>query len=330
MSPLRPEYYYKKEIYQKEKQSIFSSSWILIAHQTECLEVGTQIARKVADIPVLLWRTEEGLKAFINICRHRGAPLVWEEEKQQGKTLSCRYHGWRYDSQGKLISVTDFGAACPELQLQKLLLEEHQGFIFVAVEEPEYSLKEAFAGVWKYLEEIQRSQHFYKKISHRLKCNWKIYAENYLEGYHIPYVHPALTKEIRMSSYQVKVQGLEISHHVEAKDGARSEGYWAFLYPNLAINVYSSGVNIERILPISERETEIQYWYFFNEDLSNAAREDSIKFSGLVTEEDIRLCEAVQKIMQAGFHTPGPLSPRHENGIIAFQSWVRRGVESGE
>lgn len=326
MKALDPEYYHSKDIYRAEKQSIFFRSWVLVAHQEECREAGTQLARKIVDIPVLLWRTAEGVKAFMNICRHRGSPLVFEGETRKGTMLSCRYHGWRYDEKGTLISVTDFGSSCPKLQLQELFVQEIHGLIFIAIEKPQYALEQCFTGVWKYLEKRQASQSFYKQLSHRLQCNWKVYAENYLEGYHIPYVHPELAKEIRMSSYQVQVNNLEISHHVEAKDGARSEGYWAFLYPNLAINVYATGVNIERILPISETETEIQYWYFFDRQLTQQEKEESIQFSELVTKEDIQICEAVQKNIASGFHIPGPLSPRHENGLAAFQGWVQRAL----
>ena len=326
MTIFSSEYYHSQDIYRREKSAIFAHTWLLVAHQEECQEIGVQIAREIASIPILLWRTASGLRAFINICRHRGAPLVFTDEKQSGKSLSCRYHGWRYDQQGRLISVTDFGADCPALRLQELQVSEIHGLIFIALDKPDYSLETGFSAVWSYLETQGKSQSFYAQRSHRLQCNWKIYAENYLEGYHIPYVHPELTREIKMSSYQVRVKGLEISHHVEPKEGARSEGYWAFLYPNLAINVYASGINIERILPISPGETEIQYWYFFSQELTEKEKQEAMSLSDVVTKEDIRICEALQSNIDSGFHQPGPLSPRHENGIAAFQSWVQQAL----
>ena len=92
---------------------------------------------------------------------------------------------------------------------------------------------------------------FHRRDVHRLQANWKAYADNYLEGYHIPLVHPTLHRVVESSRYTVTAHdgGRWNRHHVPAADGAPTTGAWVFLYPNLALNVYPSGINVERIVP---------------------------------------------------------------------------------
>ena len=163
-----------------------------------------------------------------------------------------------------------------------------------------------------------------------MACNWKVYAENYLEGYHIPYMHPALLKELKMSSYRIEVHEQSISHHVSMRSESVHEGAWVFIWPNTAINIYGKGASIERIVPISENETQIVYQYLFLEDASASEKAETIAESERLTKEDAKICEAVQRNLASGVYKKGYLAPEHERGVLAFQQWVLRALENGE
>ena len=195
------------------------------------------------------------------------------------------------------------------------------GLIFVSLD-PKYTFEQQFGDCIPELENIPNYR-VHTKREHLLKCNWKLYVENYLEGYHIPFAHPKLAKDIVMSKYEVRSHERHISHHVRTKDGSVAEGFWMYLWPNLAINSYTQGFSIERILPISPTETKISYLYLFAPDSCLIDIENSIEASTQTTEEDIRLVEGVQKNLQSGMYIPGPLSPKHETGLCSFHDWLR-------
>ena len=320
MSPLSPNHYTSSQKHHQERQRLFRDAWLLAGHISQ-LEINTQLALNIAGIPIVLWRTETEIKAFANMCRHRGAPLVWEGERQRGTKLRCRYHGWTYDETGTLVNNTDFGDPCQRLQLHNLQVWAEYGWIFVAWNPQTITPHEIYPTLFKNISGMEEWT-VRSTQRHTLKCNWKVYVENYLEGYHIPYLHPSLTKEISMASYSVVIREREMEHRVDTKEGTTSEGYWAYCWPNLAVNKYSDGVSMERILPMSVNETVIEYWYLFPPETTQERVDKAIHLSHQVTLEDIQVVEAIQVSMESGLYEPGPLSPKHEHGLDAFQSWV--------
>jgi choline monooxygenase len=158
---------------------------------------------------------------------------------------------------------------------------------------------------------------------HRIACNWKTYADNYLEGYHIPLVHPGLNKEIDAKRYQVDVSKAHrwVRHTAPTRAGAVNAGRWLWRWPNLAINVYPGGMNVERYDPVGVDQTRLRYSYAFV-DPGDPENEDVVRVSAQVTAEDVAICEAVQRNLDSGAYDTGWLSPRHEGGVEAFQRWI--------
>lgn len=325
MSILSALNYTSSQHHHLERQRLFRDVWLLAGHIGQ-FEIHSQKALTIAGVPIVLWRTQNEIKAFANMCRHRGAPLVWDGDSQSGNVLRCKYHGWTYDETGTLVNNTDFGNPCEKLQLHRLQVWSHAGWIFVSWNEQEHTPMDSYPTLFHNIQGME-NWIIHSVKQHTLRCNWKTYVENYLEGYHIPYLHPSLTKEIRMNTYQVIIREREMEHKVETKEHTTSEGYWAFCWPNLAINKYAAGLSIERILPISANETIIEYWYMFPPETSAEAMERSIKLSHEVTLEDIQVVEAIQVSMESGVYEPGSLSPKHEHGIAAFQQWVLEAIE---
>ena len=150
---------------------------------------------------------------------------------------------------------------------------------------------------------------------HELACNWKTYADNYLEGYHIPLVHPALNKEIDAKRYRVDVDEdyRWVLHSAPARDGALNLGRWLWRWPNLAVNLYADGMNVERYDPLGPSRTRIRYSFAFA-DPSSPAKRDTVRLSGLTLDEDRAICEAVQRNLDSGVYSTGAAEPSPRAG----------------
>jgi len=201
------------------------------------------------------------------------------------------------------------------------------GFVFVFLGDNPPPIGEQLAGLTTATAGLSFERFSQTRTSsHTLNCNWKTYVENYLEGYHIPYLHPSLSREIEVSDYRVEVCGRSVVHHVPTKNHALNGGFWAWLWPNVSFNVYANGMSLERINPTGPQTMEIEYTYLFEEGVTEREQMEAINMSDTVTQEDVAICEAVQRNLAAGIYHRGQLSPRHENGIAAFQKWVDSAV----
>jgi choline monooxygenase len=137
---------------------------------------------------------------------------------------------------------------------------------------------------------------------HDLACNWKTYCDNYLEGYHIPLIHPELNRQYDAKRYRVDLGDRYCRHSAPRRDGTpEADGRWLFRWPNLA------------------------YHHFFA-DPHAADVADVVAFADVVMEEDRRMVEVVQRNLAAGVYDTGKLSPRHEQGLAQFQDLVRRAL----
>lgn len=324
MRPLPADRYVDPAIYAAEQRAIFRREWLVLGALAAIPE-GHAMATTVAGLPVVVRRgAGDDVQGFVNLCRHRAGPLVWDGQTERCPRFRCKYHGWQYGLDGALLRTPGFGADPPKTALQPVKLRVWRGLIFgcFAAEPPDLGPRlaalKAGAGEldWTHWELGQTA-------SHSLACNWKNYAENYLEGYHIPYLHPSLSREVDIETYQVVIDPHVIRHVVEADDDAVYSGFWAMIWPNTAINVYQGGLSLERIVPTGPQSMRIDYTYLFDPTADAAQRNDAVAMSTEVTAEDKAICEAVQLNLASGLYEPGWLSPRHETGVGAFQDWVR-------
>lgn len=311
--------------YERERTSVFAAGWQFLGHESEAAAPGDYIAGDVAGRPVLAVRGKDGvLRGFHNVCRHRAGPLVVDRKGSCGAELTCKYHGWRYALDGRLRSAVDFGAAegfdPREFGLHPVRIETWRGFLFVNLDGAAGPLSELTApldglfdarGVAAGPATLRRS--------HDLACNWKAYVENYLEGYHIDAVHPALAAEVDTPNYRVRMDGAVAVHEVPTLSGV-NDGLWAWLWPNLAFNVYRYGLMVEHMRPIGHDRTRLDYLYFY--DPATADMDAVLATSDELTNEDKVICEAVQKNLDAGVYDWGVLSPKHEVGVAWFQNRV--------
>jgi choline monooxygenase len=317
-------------LYAYERKAIFGRSWLFMGHQSELSREGDVLTATIAGYPLLVVRTAKGLRAFHNVCRHRAGHLFEEERGNCGGTLVCRYHGWVYTLDGRLRNARDFGAAegfdPRDYGLFELKVETWRGFIFVNADKDSPALAQHMAPLDARLgkRKLEALVHADRR-THDIACNWKLYVENYLEGYHIPLVHPQLNAEVDATKYAVTVEGALCFHYAPPKltDGVY-DGLWAFALPNLGFNVYEHGLMMERMVPLGLGVTRLVYDFYLTPEASTDPyrRNQVIGMSGIVTAEDKWICERVQANIEAGIYEAGVLSPRHEAGVAWFQAFV--------
>lgn len=311
--------------YDRERTGVFRACWQFLGHESEAASAGDYLAGDVAGWPVLAVRGKDGvLRGFHNVCRHRAGPLVSDAKGNCGGELTCRYHGWRYTLDGRLRNAVAFGATESfdprEFGLHPVRLQTWRGFVFVNVGGEAEALDDLVAPLDRLFDErgVTIGPATLRR-SHELACNWKTYVENYLEGYHIDAVHPGLAAEVDTTSYNVRMDGAVAVHEVATNSGV-NDGLWAWLWPNLAFNVYRYGLMVEHMQPVGHDRTRLDYLYFY--DPATADMDAVLAASDTLTHEDKVICEAVQRNLNAGVYDWGVLSPRHEVGVGWFQKRV--------
>jgi choline monooxygenase len=315
-------------VYENERRAVFGHSWLFLGHESQLANTGDYIALTVAGYPLMSVRGGDGvIRAFHNVCRHRAGPLVEDGAGGCGEAITCRYHGWRYALDGRLASARDFGPAANfdprEYGLFVLRCEAWRGFLFATMDANAEPLSEAVAPLERAASSMNIERFaFAHHSAHEIRCNWKTYVENYLEGYHIANVHPGLNAAIDATRYEVEVEPPVVFHRAPPKGNAPVAGLWAWLWPSLGINVYADGMMMERMSPAGHGRTRLDYLYFFARDLPESDVRRSIEASEATTTEDIRITEAVQRNLDAGIYDTGRLSPRHEGGVAWFQGRI--------
>jgi len=319
--------------YAAERHAVFAAEWQLAGFRAHLVAPGDRITHRFAAWDVVVVVDDDGdLRAFHNVCRHRAGPLCLDD-RGHGTALVCGYHGWTYGLDGRLHRARDFGDApdfdAAQFGLLPVAVAEWRGFVFVRVAPDGPSLDDALGSLPARCAEqpIESLVHSHRVV-HTVEANWKTYTDNYGEGYHVPFVHPGLHRQIDAREYRVEVHDGWAEHTAPARDGAVATGIWLWRYPNLGLNLSTEGMNVERWIPDGPRRTHVVYDFFFA-DLSPAkaeARAEVERFGIEVLDEDRRLCEVVQRNLESGVYDVGRLSPRHEQGVLAFQARVRDAV----
>ncbi len=314
--------YRDPQVFEAERHAVFAKAWQFLGLEADLAEPGDYIAETVAGFPIVAVGGRAGeLRAFHNVCRHRAGPLVGEAAGRcAGEEFVCRYHGWRYALDGRLRSATAFGATegfdPRDYGLFPVKVEAWRGFVFVNLDPDAAPLMQTLSPLDALLGNRPQPASVLRR-SHPIGCNWKVYVENYLEGYHIDAVHPALAEEVDAARYAVRMDGAIAVHEVPATAGA-AEGVWAWMYPNLAFNLYKGVVMLEHMRPMGPHRTQLDYIYLH--EAGDPQLAGAIETSERLTREDVWICERVQQNLDAGVYTAGVLSPRHENAVAWFQA----------
>ena len=330
---LEPCYYVDPKWAAHENEHIFCRSWQYVAHIDDLAETGDHVVCEVAGQPLILVRqADSSIKALHNVCRHRAGPLATCNGKAASR-LRCQYHGWQYGLDGALLTAPEMGGAegfdQKQIALPEVKAHVWQGLVFVALSDDVSPFETVFAGIAERIAPHDISAFkFLKHVVYEVACNWKVYVDNYLEGYHLPYVHPALTQVVDYAEYSselAKYYSLQVSP-ITDPDGPYGEGtaFYYMVYPNLMLNVVPGRLQLNRVIPTEQDRCRVDFIWFFADDpaVIERARSD-LEFTDQVQSEDATICEHVQKGLTSGSYVPGRLSPKREAGVWHFQNLLR-------
>jgi glycine betaine catabolism A len=345
-------YFVSPEVFAEEQDSIFSTQWVLVGHQSRVGQAGDFFVQEVAGESLIIARDREGrIRGFYNVCRHRGTRLC-DEQSGHSSTIQCPYHAWTYGLDGKLVgaphmdAVNDFAKGDYSLHAVNLALWE--GFIFVNLADEPIPLEEVFAPLagkfshWN-LPKLRSA----RRIEYDVAANWKLIFQNYSECNHCPGVHPALQQ---LTPYDLaendlcegpflggfmpitKGKSLTMSGNacalpvgdVNVEDFHRV--FYYSIFPNMLLSMHPDYVMVHQIRPRSQERTLILCdWFFHPEafDRPDFHPEDAIDFWDMTNRQDWHVCELSQKGIASRAYEPGPYSPRESIPVAWDREYLR-------
>jgi choline monooxygenase len=357
---LASRFYTDPAILDVEKARIFRRTWQLVGTLDHACGEVNGLKRTIADResfftadvagePVVVVRDKEGtLRAFSNVCRHRAGPIALGSGCKN--VLRCAYHGWTYTLDGRLIGTPDVEGIeffdRSTMGMVPLRLEIWEGFLFVNFDRDAEPLSAYLGGIPEQARGFQfEGLQFAERRDYIIHCNWKVYVDNYLEGYHIPIAHPGLMREIDYSQYRTDtfryhsqqfapiraMKPEDAEQRFYAPGNGTQEALYFWIFPNLMLNIYPDNVSTNLIVPLSQDKTLTIFEWFFHDATSEKVQErmkKAIAFSDEVQQEDIGLCENVQRGLQSSLYDRGRYSVKRENGVHHFHLLLGEFLES--
>ena len=324
-----------------EKEKIFARTWQVVGHASQVRNPGDYFTTDLIGEPLVLVRGLDGrLRGFYNVCRHRAGPAA--EGCGSRKLFRCGYHGWTYGLDGALLSATEIegveGFNAEEFALKPVRTEDWFNLVFVNLDPAARALRESLGELPAQAEKFPFAQmKLFERRTYEMKCNWKTYVDNYLEGYHLPSVHPGLNRELDFNAYVVEphrrgregyvrqfspIRGAQPGdatprRYQDAREDLTTDYFWIF--PNWMLNCYPDNVSLNIVLPVeAERSLAVFEWYLPEKDHGAPAAKASVEFSDQIQIEDIGICETVQKNLRSRSYSRGRFSVKQEKGVHAF------------
>lgn len=327
-------FYTERSFFYESKEKIFARGWHLVGTTDEANNLNPF---NILDTPLLLSKDGENINCFSNVCTHRGAILV--EKDCQANGIRCRYHGRRFDLQGKFLSMPEFEGV-ENFPSEKDDLPEIPSavlgkFIFASLN-PISPFENVFGEMqtrlnWLDLQQFKFASGFSR--DYQVKAHWALYCENYLEGFHIPFVHPALNNLLDYGSYTTELFRYSSLQLGLAKDGEeafdlpenapdygkRVAAFYFFVFPNLMFNFYPWGLSLNVVEPVNIEETRVRFLTYIFDKSKFGNADEALHQTEM---EDEAIVESVQKGIRSRFYDSGRYSPTREQGTHHFHRLI--------
>jgi Rieske 2Fe-2S family protein len=349
-------WYYRDDIYALEKERIFCREWLCVAREEELPAAGDFRVLEVVGESILLVRNRQGtLRAFYNVCRHRGARLCRTDESAPvgmavnggviaARSILCPYHQWSYDLDGRLVATPHMGNVPgfdkSAISLYPVGVACWGGFIFLNLTPAEARPFDAELG-----EISQRTQRYPlaglrigHSITYRVAANWKAICENYNECYHCGGVHPELCSVVP-AFREAGGGGLDWLRGVPHREGANTFTYSgtttrrAFpalnedererhkgevIYPNLFVSLARDHVTAFILQPRGPERTDIVCHFLFEPceiEKPDFNPGDAVEFWDITNRQDWSICESVQRGIRSRVHQHGYYAPMEDYSL---------------
>jgi choline monooxygenase len=330
-------WYFDQRIAQLERSSVFASNWQVVGRLDQVQEPGQFFTIDVNGEPLVVVRSDDGtLRAFYNVCRHHAAAVV-PEERGCTKNFRCPYHGWTYGNDGALKGMVEFEGVCnfnrADNGLVPVRVDGWENFILVNLDGRAAPLGEFLGKTSEIVAplKLRENLHYFDRRIYTLNCNWKVYVDNYLDGgYHVPHAHKGLSSVVEYTKYTIEnfersclqSSPLDSTAAMESAIGATRQGtaFYLWVYPNFMINAYSGVMDTNLVLPLGVDKCAVIFDYYFA-DVSKKAEQhhrESIAVSEKVQDEDMAICDSVQRGLASRAYVAGRLSVRREAGEHLF------------
>ena len=333
-------------LYESIAEKIFSTHPFWIGHDSCFVDdlnlFPIQVYPGLLDESLLLSRTAD-FHLLSNVCTHRAA--IIQKESCSKRRIVCPYHGRRWDLEGNFQfmpgfkDAKNFPSECEHLK--KLALNRGNSFLWGNLKSDDFKSLTANSLLNQYLyffsfNKLEKAEDF--ETHYTINCNWALYCENYLEGFHIPFVHPDLNDALSNEFYPVLCDEdciLQIGMASDTTDcfelpeghpnyGSRVGAYYLYLFPSTMLNFYPWGLSVNQILPQGIDSVIVKYQTY----VLPGAKMDNSAGAGLdkVELEDQEVVMRVQKGIGSRFYSRGRYSPEHEKGVYHFHQLIRKAL----
>ncbi len=335
--------YTSEAIFQLENERIFADSWVFAGLAHELARPGDAVPVTVAGRPVLLVRDADGeVRAFHNVCRHRCLKLV-DEPCNVGPTIQCPYHSWTYRLDGALHIAPYFGGRDPRAVPAGFDRAEHglvpvrvatwHDWVFVNLNGTAPPIEDFVAPLQRHLGglDLSRMKHVVTIDLGEIAANWKLLMENFIEPYHVPFVHATTTEQPLTDHYTVNEPGclgcaVDVSAEAKRDDTLSADSRYLTLFPNFVLGLYlpdQVGVHLDVPLAPGRTSQRRAVYSLQAETVSDEHADELARLWRDVHVEDQVICERLQEgRASAVADDGGVLSPLWEDAVRSFQERV--------
>lgn len=349
---LAQSYYTDAAWFQRELEAIHLDMWLCAGRTGQIPDAGDYFLRQIGNANVIITRDDQGaIRAFHNVCRHRGTLLCNENEGRFNGRIQCPYHAWTYRFDGTLAKAPHMekvqGFCESDYPLNGVATAVWDGHIFINLSARPASFAEHLAGLdekfkpWR-MQELEMVE---RRVYH-VRANWKLILQNYSECLHCPIVHPLLQKQSHyMSGENEPPHPTYLGGRMDLREGVKSltmDGstsrcplpglscedqrhvYYYSLLPNFLLNLHPDYMLTFTLWPRAVDHTEIICeWHFHPEEIRRPGfnPQDAIEFWDITNKQDWELSELAQRGISSRGYQPGPYSNREEL-LLALDRWV--------
>ncbi|MEU5322288.1 aromatic ring-hydroxylating dioxygenase subunit alpha [Streptomyces sp. NPDC021056] len=363
IATLSGEHYTDPGIFALEQERIFEAMWFCVTRASELAKPGSFRTYQVGRESVLITRSRDGsVKAFLNVCRHRGAKLCTEEAGEVKRAFQCPYHAWTYGLDGKLIAAPNL-TSMPDIDrteygLVNIHVREWLGYVWVCLADTPPSFEEDVVGeVVSRLGDVESIDRYDidnlrlgRRITYDVKANWKLIIENFMECYHCATIHPELTEVLpefadgyaaqyyvgRGAEFGEDVQGFTVdgSEGLDRIPGVAEEQdrrYYAItVRPQVFINLVPDHVIFHRMYPLSVDRTIVECDWLYLPHVVESGKDvaRSVELFHRVNQQDFDACERTQPGMSSRVYAKGGVLVPSEHHIGEFHAWVQDRIDA--